>query len=177
MSLKFAFPMSSTDGYSQFESGNGIPLLLVIDLSMQDIDSLCHLKFLHPDNQSVSFEVDVFVGIDMDMCEYEAHLKQSEIHYHSFTPIDLLDAALATTTMYASPSLPTGITRAKVSCNQVNLHVNDRVMWLTSTIRMGGETIHFRSCSKSLSDLSRLFKAYFGGKAGTTKKRDECKDF
>lgn len=165
MSLKFAFPMSSADGYSQFESGNGIPLMLVIDLSMQDIDSLCHLKCLHPDKRSVSLKINTFVEIDMDICEYEAQLRNSEIQYHSYTSIDLLGADLAATAMYVSQALPADITPSKVPCNQVNLHMDDRALWLTSTLRVGGEVVHFRSISKSLPDLSWLFKEYFGGEA------------
>ena len=91
MSLKFAFPMSSADGYSQFESGNGIPLILVIELSMQDIDSLCNFKHLCPDGRHESFLIESFVGLDMDISEYEAQLKSSAIQYHSCASIDLLD--------------------------------------------------------------------------------------
>tara|TARA_Y100000034_G_C6898691_1_gene414955 strand:+ start:2585 stop:3118 length:534 start_codon:yes stop_codon:yes gene_type:complete len=177
MSLKFAFPMSSADGYSQFESGNGIPLILVIELSMQDIESLCNFKHLCPDGRYESFLIESFVGLDMDICEYEAQLKGSAIQYHSCASIDLLDDTLSAVSMHVSPSLPAAIIPSKVLCNQVNLHVNDKKFWLTSRLRVGGETINFSSCSKSLSDLSRLFKKYFSGEVSTGIKRDESKGF
>tara|TARA_Y100001937_G_scaffold121328_1_gene179920 strand:+ start:430 stop:960 length:531 start_codon:yes stop_codon:yes gene_type:complete len=176
MSLKFAFPMSSADGYSQFEVGNGIPLILVIELSMQDIDSLFNFNCLSPAGRYESFLIEAFVGLDMDICEYEAQLKDSAIQYHSYTSIDLLDDSLGAATMCISSSLPAAITPSKVSCNQVSLHINDKKFWLTSTLRVGGETINFSSCSKSLSDLSKLFRKYFGSEVQEIK-RDESKGF
>lgn len=165
MSLKFAFPMSSADGYSQFESGNGIPLILAIELSMQDINSMCDFTRLSPDSNEGSFEVESVIELDMDACEYEAQLKHSAVQYHSYASIDLLDDNLGVATMYVSPSLPAAITPSKVSCNQVSLHINDKKFWLNSTLRVGGETINLSSCSMSLSDLSTLFKKY-GGSEG-----------
>lgn len=176
MSLKLAFPMSSADGYSQFESGNGIPLILAIELSMKDIDSICDFTRLSPDSNYGSFEVEAVIELDMDACEYETQLKHSSVQYHSYASIDLLDDNLGLTTIYVSSSLPAAITPSKVSCNQVSLHVNDKKFWLTSTLRVGGETIHFNSCSKSLSDLPKLFKKYCGSEVQKIK-RDESKSF